>query len=97
MAREKSRVKKRKFYGNRFDKNAVESHASINSMGDGARVGQSTSNATASASSRKIGFNKPPNSTKRNAKYHGYHFVDMEILSEVFQLVACKECGKSSS
>ena len=73
MAREKSRAKKRKFHGNRFDKNAkkprtsktVESHVSINSKDDGAHVGQSTYNATVSASPRKIAFNKPPNSTKK--------------------------------
>ena len=105
MAREKSRAKKRKFHGNRFDKNAkkprtnktVESHVSINSKDDGARVGQSTYNATVSAYSRKIAFNKPPNSTKKMPNITEYCFVDMEILTEVFQQVACKECGKSSS
>ena len=54
-------------------------------------------NATAPASSRKIGFNKPPNSTKEMPNITEYRFIDMEILSEVFQQVACKECGKSSS
>ena len=27
----------------------------------------------------------------------GYRFADMQILTEVFQQVACKECGQSSS
>jgi hypothetical protein len=60
--------------------------------------GQSTSCATVSASSRKIGVRESPiNATKEMADITGYRFIDMEIHTEVFQQVACKECGESSS
>ena len=101
MVREKSRAKKRKFHGNRFDKivkkrrtnKTIESCVSEDNAG-----GQSTSNATVSASSRKIGVRESPiNATKEMPDITGYRFIDMEILTEVFQQVACKECGESSS
>ena len=59
--------------------------------------GQSTSSASVSASSRKINIVESSNATKEFLNVTGYHFIDMEILSEVFQQVVCKECGESSS
>ena len=64
MVREKSRAKKRKFHGNRFDKivkkrrtnKTIESCVSEDKYAGG----QSTSNATVSASSRKIGVRESP-------------------------------------
>ena len=74
---------------------ANETHQSrANSNGDD---GQSTSSASVSVSSRKINIVESSNATKESPNVTGYRFIDMEILSEVFQQVVCKECGESSS
>ena len=100
MARENSRGKKRRFSGNRFVKNAKkscrnETHRNCADSNDA--DAQSTSSATVSASSQKINVAKSPNATKESPHATGYRFIDIEILSEVFQQVVCKECGESSS
>jgi hypothetical protein len=50
-----------------------------------------------SASTRKINVIESPNWPKESPNATGYRFIDIEILSEVFQQVVYKECGESSS
>ena len=91
---------KRRFSGNRFVKNAKksctnETHQNCANSNDA--DAQSTSSASVSASSRKINVIESPNATKESLCATDYRFIDIEILSEVFQQVVCKECGESSS
>jgi hypothetical protein len=100
MARNNSRQNKRRFSGNRFVKNAKksctnETHQNCANSNDA--DAQSISSASVSASSRKINVIESPNATKESLHATGYRFIDIEILSEVFQQVLCKECGESSS
>ena len=96
MPRTGLRTNKRKFIGNRFSNLAKK--ARLGSETDSA--GQSTSSELCqnnSASARKIGNENLQNvSPVKAAAVTGYRFVDMEILSVVFQQMVCKECGNSA-
>ena len=96
MPRTGLRTNKRKFHGNRFSNLAKK--ARLGSETDSA--GQSTSSELCqnnSASARKIGNENLQNvSLVKAAAVTGYRFVDMEILSVVFQQMVCKECGNSA-
>lgn len=49
-----------------------------------------------SPSARKVGDESRLNVSPVKADaLTGYHFVDIELLSDVFQQVMCKECGDS--
>ena len=60
--------------------------------------GQSTESCqNTSASARKIGNqNTQHENSPVKSTVTGYRFVDMELLSDVFQQVMCKECGSSA-
>ena len=91
---------KRRFSGNRFVQNAKKSctnETHQNCANSNEADAQSTSSASVSASSRKVNVIESPNATKESIHATGYRFIDIEILSEVFQQVVCKECGESSS
>lgn len=95
MPREGSRTKKRKFHGNRFNDSVKKARLGSETDSDG----QSTSNESCqniSASARKIGSQNPQNESPVKATVTGYRFVDMELLSDVFQQMMCKECGDSA-
>ena len=88
MAREGSRKKKRKYYGNRYSnlskKACVEEDC--NSDGQPCAFGKSVGNLSALA--RKTGqfrgFDTCSHSTKEGVpKVTGYRFIDMELLAEL--------------
>jgi hypothetical protein len=92
--------KTRRFSGNRFVKNAKKSCTNEirqNCADCNDANAQSTSSASVSGSSRKINVIESLNATKESPNATGYRFIDIEILSEVFQQVVCKEFGESSS
>lgn len=95
MPRQGSRTKKRKFHGNRFNDSVKKARLGSETDSDG----QSTSTESCqniSASARKIGSQNPQNESPVKATVTGYRFVDMELLSDVFQQMMCKECGDSA-
>jgi len=100
MPREGSRPKKRKFHGNKFENPVKKARVveSINTDGD-SDTGKSDSNdhvEKLSASARKIGTQSSQDRQQSKQSVTGYRFVDMELLSELFQQMVCKECGDLS-
>lgn len=97
MPRKGSRPKKRKFQGNRFSDSSKKARVVASSNTDSA--GQSTSTEAGenrSASARKIHIGSSQNPSQCRPKVTGYRLIDMELLSDVFQLINCKECGESA-
>lgn len=96
MPRESARTRKRKFHSNQFTKNAKKNRVSDEDKTDGE---PSTSSDNMSASARKIGKQSSTVAEGcaegQSSKLTGYRFIDMEILSELFQQMVCKECGGS--
>ena len=95
MPRKGLRTNKHKFHGNRFTDSVKK--ARLGSETDS--VGQSTSSELCqnnSASARKIGNKNTQKVSVEAAAVTGYRFVDMEMLSNVFQRMVCKECGDSA-
>ena len=102
MPREVSnRQKKRKFCGNQFQrakKNRI--HEDNKTAGGGNQSSTpsspSSSNVNFSAYARKIGTWDSQKAKEQSCQPTGYRLVELEILSEVFPHMVCKECGDSS-
>jgi RNase P subunit RPR2 len=101
MPREVStRQKKRKFRGNQFQlaKNSrVDKNNKTASNQPSTPNSRSSDSGNLSASARKIGTRDSQVTKEQSSQPTGYRLVDIEILSEVFQHMVCKECGGGSS
>lgn len=97
--------KKRKFFGNqhidstpsKVKRNSTENRSEANVSDEGSALGTPTQsgeealgNSTRSASASKIG--DVPKPTVNQDKLNGYRFIDIAILSTIFQMLLCKEC-----
>lgn len=95
---DRRRPKKRKFQGNQHTNCDMFSDRDDSVSGESKSCSEESARGL-SSSARKIPLSDPQEmnegvteSNKSNVS--GYRFIDMEVLSELFEQMPCKECGE---